>query len=188
MLRNFVAGIVIFATIAVGAAYAAGPPLSADQLVTRADAVCARYAARLGSPGAQTELGKPAWDRAWLRTFNRQRAELAALVPPRSHAARWSLFLESLPPMRDAFRALTTALERKQPVRKWAPLVRKLKLAEQQAGKRGRQVGLTRCFVVKSGDGSHGGGNKPPKKPKPPADDKGSPPPDDPGNSKGKGK
>jgi hypothetical protein len=138
-----------------------------------------RYAGRLASPGAEPQLGETAWDTAWLKAFDRQRAELVALRPPQSHAARYRTFLRMLPPLRAAFRDLTAALEAKQPVRKWAPLVKRLRTAEQNAGRQARKVGLRKCFAAKPGN------DEPPSDPKPPKDPKDPKLPGGPGQGKG---
>jgi hypothetical protein len=181
MYRISLALFVVLATLAVGAPAGAGAPsLTPSQLVAKADAVCVRYAGRLASPGAQPRLGEATWDAGWLKAFDRQRAELVALRPPRSHAARYRAFLHTLPPLRDAFRALTAALEAKQPVRKWAPLVKRLQTAEQNAGRQARKVGLRRCFAAKQRDAET------PSEPKPPKDPQDPTPPGEPGKGKGR--
>jgi hypothetical protein len=129
-------------TVAAGA-----NALTHAQLLTRADAVCKRYAPQLQSPpGVEGEVGDPAYDAAWLRLFDRQRRELVALVPPQRDAQRYQRFLAALPHVRAAFHKLTRAIEMGRPVKHWAPLVRRLEAAEDEAGVRARAVGLRRCF------------------------------------------
>src|SRR5262245_19509802 len=135
----------VLAIVVVAFPTATGPPLTHSQLVTRADAVCVRYAPQLESP-AESELGDPAFDAAWLRVFERQRRGLAALRPSPVDADRYGRFLETLPPVADTFRKLTKAIEAGRPVKAWAPLVRRMTAAQRQAGARARAVGMRRCF------------------------------------------
>lgn len=176
MWRIFLVSCAIAAALVAGLARAATPVLTPVQLVAKADAICVRYAPRVASPGKQPQLGQPAWDAAWLRTFDRQHTELAALRPPASRAPRYRAFLGSLPPVRASFRALTSSLEAKRPVRTWVPLVKRLHSAERHAGQRARAVGLRRCFAAALED-------EPPSDPKDPKDPK---EPRDPNPGKGK--
>jgi hypothetical protein len=127
---------------------AAGPPLTHAQLVSRADAVCARYAPQLAAPRAEGRLGDPTFDAAWLKVFERQRRELTALRPSSVDAERYGRFLEALPPVAAAFRKLSSSIERGRPVHAWAPLVRRMTAAQREAGSRARAVGLRRCFAA----------------------------------------
>jgi hypothetical protein len=137
----------VFAGALAAAAVAAGPALTHGQLVARADAACLRYEPLLEAPpGVDAVLGEPAFDRAWLRLFERERAELAALRPPPRDAAAWTRFLRTLPHVSDAFRELTRAMEAGRPVRSWRPLSRRLTNARRAAGTAARAVGLRRCF------------------------------------------
>jgi hypothetical protein len=141
----------VFAGVLAAAAVAA-PALTHGQLVARADAICVRYESLLTAPpGVDAQLGDPAYDRAWLRLFARQRGELGALRPPAGDRAAWTRFVRTLPVVRERFRALTTAIEAGLPVRRWRPLAARLRAAERDAGRAARAVGLRRCFRRSTG-------------------------------------
>lgn len=135
------------AGVFAAAAVAAGPALNHAQLVARADAVCLRYESLLAAPpGIDGQLGEPAYDRAWLRLFARERGELRSLVAPARDRAGWARFLRTLPPIAERFNALTNAIEAGLPVRRWRPYSAQLRAAQQNAGRAAAAVGLRRCF------------------------------------------
>ena len=107
-----------------------------------------RYESLLASPpGVGGDLGEPAYDRAWIRLFEKQRAALGALKPPARDRAAYIRFLRTLPAIRNAFTALTDAIEAGQPVKTWRPLSHRLQAAERAADQAARAVGLKRCFA-----------------------------------------
>jgi len=145
-MKSVLAAAVAAAALA-GPALAAGPALTHGQLVTRADAICVRYDSLLAAPpGIDGELGDPAYDRAWVRLFERQRAALAALKAPARDRAAYARLLRTIPAIRDAFQALTGAIEAGQPVKSWRPLSNRLRASERMADNAARAVGLKRCF------------------------------------------
>ena len=138
----------VLAAAVAAAALAAGPALTHGQLVARADAICVRYESLLASPpGVGGELGEPAYDQAWIRLFEKQRGALGALKPPARDRAAYTRFLRTLPAVRNAFTALTDAIEAGQPVKTWRPLSHRLEAAERAADRAARTVGLKRCFA-----------------------------------------
>jgi len=144
----------VLAAAVAAAALAAGPHLAAaaaslthGQLVARADAVCVRYDSLLAAPpGVGGELGDPAYDRAWVRLFEKERVALAALKPSARDRAAYARLLRTLPAISDAFEALTGAIEAGQPVKTWKPLSNRLRASEHAADRAARTVGLKRCF------------------------------------------
>ena len=148
-MKSVLAAAVAAAALAAGPHLAAAAPsLTHGQLVARADAICVRYESLLASPpGVDGELGDPAYDRAWTRLFERQRAALGALKPPARDRAAYTRLLRTLPTIREAFKALTAAIEAGQPVRTWKPLSHRLQNAEKAADRAARAVGLKRCFA-----------------------------------------
>ncbi len=141
----------VFAGVLAAAAVAA-PALTHGQLVTRADGICVRYESLLASPpGIDAQLGDPAYDRAWLRLFARERGELGSLRPPARDRSAWTSFLRTLPVVQERFRVLTTAIETGLPVRKWRPLSARLRAAERAAGRTADAVGAHRCFRKSNG-------------------------------------
>ena len=149
-MKSVLAAAVAAAALA-GPALAAGPALTHGQLVTRADAICVRYDSLLAAPpGIDGELGDPAYDRAWVRLFERQRAALAALKAPARDRAAYARLLRTIPAIRDAFQALTGAIEAGQPVKSWRPLSNRLRASERAADRAARVVGLKRCFLSDS--------------------------------------
>lgn len=145
-MKSVLAAAVAAAALA-GPALAAGPELTHGQLVARADAICVRYDSLLAAPpGIDAELGDAAYDRAWVRLFERQRAALAALKAPARDRAAYARLLRTLPAIRDAFQALTGAIEAGEPVKSWRPLSNRLRASERAADKAARAVGLKRCF------------------------------------------
>jgi hypothetical protein len=144
----------VLAAAVAATALAAGPALTHGQLVARADAICVRYESLLASPpGVDGQLGTPAYDRAWIRLFERQRAALGALTPPARDRAAYTSLLRTLPAVRNAFRQLTMAIEAGEPVRTWRPLSHRLETAEHASDLAARAVGLKRCF--RSGSADH---------------------------------
>lgn len=151
-MKSVLAAAVAAAALAAGPHLAAAAPsLTHGQLVARADAICVRYDSLLvAPPGVEGELGDPAYDRAWVRLFERQRAALAALKAPARDRAAYARLLRTLPAIRDAFQALTAAIEAGQPVKTWKPLSNRLRASQHAADNAARAVGLKRCFRTES--------------------------------------
>ena len=146
-MKSVLAAAVAAAALAAGPLAAAAPSLTHGQLVARADAICVRYESLLAAPpGVGGELGDPAYDRAWVKLFEKQRAALAGLKPPARDRAAYARLLRTLPAIRDAFQALTAAIEAGQPVKSWRPLSNRLRASEHAADQAARAVGLKRCF------------------------------------------
>jgi len=147
-MKSVLAAAVAAAALAAGPHLAAAAPsLTHGQLVARADAICVRYDSLLAAPpGVGGELGDPAYDRAWVKLFEKERAALAALKAPARDRATYARLLRTLPAIRDAFQALTTAIEAGQPVKSWKPLSNRLRAAQHAADTAARAVGLKRCF------------------------------------------
>jgi len=151
-MKSVLAAAVAAAALAAGPLAAAAPSLTHGQLVARADAICVRYDSLLTAPpGVDGDLGDPAYDRAWVRLFENQRAALAALTPPARDRAAYARLLRTLPAIRDAFQTLTAAIEAGRPVRSWKPLSNRLRASQRATDRAARAVGLKRCFRSEAG-------------------------------------